>query len=129
MSDDHPGRIDKFLWTVRIYKTRSLATEECRKGRVIIGGFPVKPSRTIKPGEIILVRKAPVNYTYQVVALPGGRLPAKKVPEFIKDLTPASETDKLKFNDSFFVKRDRGTGRPTKKERRVIDKLRDPEDS
>jgi ribosome-associated heat shock protein Hsp15 len=120
-----PGkiRIDKWLWAVRIYKTRSLATDACNIGRVIINGKPVKPSHDVKPGEIIFVRKLPLIYTLQVKALTSNRLPAQRVKEFVEDLTSPEELQKLKINETVFFKRDRGTGRPTKKDRRLLDDI------
>ena len=119
-------RIDKWLWAVRIFKTRSISTEECRKGRVLIEGMPVKPSRTIHGDEIIVVKKPPVIYTYKVKGLTENRVGAKLVPEFLEDLTSSGEIEKLDiFRLAGYEKRDRGTGRPTKKERRLIDKFKD----
>ncbi len=117
-------RIDKWLWAVRIYKTRSKAAEACRKGRVIIDSQQVKPSRDIKPGEKILIRKLPVIFTYKVKALLQSRQSAQIAAEYYEDLTSVDELEKLKINESVFIKRDKGTGRPTKKERRNLDKLR-----
>ena len=121
---DEPIRIDKFLWSVRIYATRSLATEECKKGRVTIGDVAVKPSRVAKVGETILVRKNPVTYTYRIVELLGKRVGAKLVPLYLEDLTPEEELRKLDVNytGSLFT-RDRGAGRPTKKDRRDIGRV------
>jgi len=118
------NRIDKFLWSVRIYKTRAMASEACKKGRVMIGDMSVKPSRSIKPGETFTVRKAPVNYTYKVLDPIQKRVGAKLVENFIEDITPQEELEKLAMKDDFYVSRDRGAGRPTKKERRLLDKLR-----
>ncbi len=117
-------RIDKFLWSVRIFKTRSIATEECKKKRVFINNMPVKPSKAVSVGEIIQVKKNPVKYTYKVLQLLKNRVGAKLVAEYIEDLTPEEELEKLKMDKyaGFFV-RDRGTGRPTKKQRRELDKL------
>ncbi|MCF8379399.1 MAG: RNA-binding S4 domain-containing protein [Bacteroidales bacterium] len=117
-------RADKFLWAVRIFKTRAIAAEACKKGKVQISGMNIKASREIKPGECIEVRKAPVNYSYQVISIPNNRVSAKLVPDFIVDKTSEEELLKLTAGDSFFIKRDRGTGRPTKKDRRIIDNLR-----
>ena len=122
---DKKVRVDKWLWAVRIYKTRSLATEACKKGRVIIDNVQVKPSREIKTGDIILVRKLPVVYTYKVKEVLEKRISAKLLQDYIEDLTSVEELNKLNINETVFVKRDRGTGRPTKKERRVIDRLKD----
>jgi ribosome-associated heat shock protein Hsp15 len=116
-------RIDKFLWAVRIFKTRSLASDACNKGRVLIDGIAAKPAKEIKGTESITVRKPPIVYSYKIIQLTKNRLPAKRVAEFIEDITSIEELDKLKVNETFFVKREKGTGRPTKKERRVIDKL------
>ncbi len=119
-----PLRIDKFLWSVRIFKTRSLATDACKKGRVLIDGQPVKASRLVKANEEIEIKKPPVVYTYKVIAFPKSRVGAKLVPEYITDLTSEEELLKLQKTDSFFIKRDKGTGRPTKKERRLLDKMK-----
>jgi ribosome-associated heat shock protein Hsp15 len=121
---DEPIRIDKYLWSVRIYATRSLATEECKKGRVTIGDVAVKPSRVAKVGETILVRKNPVTYTYRIVELLGKRVGAKLVPLYLEDLTPEEELRKLdvSYTGSLFT-RDRGAGRPTKKDRRDIGRV------
>ena len=117
-------RIDKYLWSVRVYKTRSLATEACKKGKVMIGDMPVKPSRSIEEGEVVQVKKPPVVHSYRVLAPLQKRVGAKLVPDYMEDVTPQKELDKLKLQDDFFVKRDRGAGRPTKKERRLLDKLK-----
>ena len=122
---ENTQRIDKWLWTVRIYKTRSLAAEECKKGRILIEGMPVKPSRAVKVGEMVTVRKMPVMYTYEILDIPSSRLPAKRVEEFMRNLTPDEELAKLDMNRlAASIKRDRGAGRPTKKERRVLDRLK-----
>jgi ribosome-associated heat shock protein Hsp15 len=123
---EEPVRIDKWLWAVRLFKTRTLATEECKKGRITIGGIAVKPSRIPKPGDIVKVRKNPVTYSYQVIAITGKRVGAKLVHEFAIDITPIEDLKILqmrKQTDTF--ERDRGTGRPTKKERRDLDRLHD----
>jgi ribosome-associated heat shock protein Hsp15 len=116
-------RIDKWLWAVRIYKTRSQAAEACKKGRILISGMEVKPSREIKPGDIIFVRKLPVIYTYKILQPVENRLPAPRVKEFAEDLTSPEELAKLDIRETVFFKRDRGTGRPTKKERRLLDDI------
>jgi ribosome-associated heat shock protein Hsp15 len=118
-TDKH--RIDKFLWAVRVFKTRSLAAEACKKGKVIIEGFPVKASREVKKGDIILVRKLPLIYTFKVKELLENRVSAKRVPEFVEDLTSVEELDKLKVRDTVFYSREKGKGRPTKKDRRLLD--------
>lgn len=117
-------RIDKWLWSVRIYKTRSQATEACKKGRVLINKQPVKPSHIIKIDDIIEVKKQPVIYSYKVKSLLLHRIGAKNVPDYLEDLTPEDERNKLKMiDDGFFIKMDKGSGRPTKQERRKIDKI------
>lgn len=116
-------RLDKWLWSVRIFKTRSIATDACSKGRVLVNGMSAKPSKELAGEETIVVRKPPVIYTYKIKLLPKSRISAKLLPEYIDDITSAEELDKLKINESFFIKRDKGTGRPTKKERRTIDDL------
>src|SRR5512141_2715771 len=110
-----PGkvRIDKWLWAVRIFKTRSQASEACKMGRILISGMEVKPSREIRTGDIIFVRKLPVIYTLRVIGLVEHRLPASRVREFAEDMTSPGELEKLKIKDTVFFKRDRGTGRPT----------------
>jgi len=115
-------RIDKWLFAVRLYKTRSQASEECRKGKVSIGGMSVKPSRELKVGETIQIRRSPITRSYKVLALTENRMAAKVVPEFMLETTPASELEILEMqkNMSFF-NRDKGTGRPTKKDRRDLD--------
>lgn len=119
-------RIDKYLWAIRAFKTRTDAAEACKGGKVKVAGVNAKPSKEVKEGEIITVRKGVVTYTYQVVRPTETRVGAKLVPEFALDLTPDSEREKLKAPvETFFVTRDRGAGRPTKKERREIEELWD----
>jgi len=119
-------RIDKYLWAIRAFKTRTDAAEACKGGKVKVAGVNAKPSKEVKEGEIITVRKGVVTYTYQVVRPTETRVGAKLVPEFALDLTPDSEKEKLKAPvETFFVTRDRGAGRPTKKERREIEELWD----
>ena len=117
-------RIDKWLWAVRIFKSRSLATDFCKRGRVLIGEEAVKPSRNIHIGDIIQVRKPPLTLTYQVTGLIEKRGSATIAAENVTDLTPQEEIDRARHSqeNAFFV-RDRGTGRPTKKDRRDITKL------
>ncbi|HQB37173.1 MAG TPA: RNA-binding S4 domain-containing protein [Bacteroidales bacterium] len=126
MTGNSSVRIDKFLWSVRIFKTRSIAAEECRKGRILIGNLPVKPSRTISAGEVFSVKKLPVIYTYRVIELPETRKGASQVGNYIEDLTPSEEKEKLLLNkEGVFIFRKKGSGRPTKKDRRIIDRLKD----
>jgi len=114
-------RIDKYLWAVRLFKSRSTASEACRKGRVTIGGNPVKPSHGVTTGDTIVIRKPPVTYTYLVKGLIENRVGAKLVAEYITDLTPEEEKNRLKpESGSFFGYRPRGSGRPTKRERRDL---------
>lgn len=121
---DEPVRIDKWLWAVRLFKTRTLATEECKKGRITIDGVAVKPSRIPKPGEVIKVRKNPVTYSYKVIGITGKRVGAKLVAAFCADITPSEELKILEIRAQMSTfDRDRGTGRPTKKERRDLDRL------
>lgn len=125
MSDIKEIRIDKFLWSVRLYKTRSIASDECRKGRILINNIQVKPSRSVLQDEIITVKKPPVNYSYRVIEPIENRVGAKLVSNFIEDLTPDGEKAKLDVQAGGIIYRDKGTGRPTKKERRLIDRIRD----
>jgi ribosome-associated heat shock protein Hsp15 len=117
-------RIDKWLWAVRIFKTRTEASEACRKGRVLVNDVQVKPSREVKIGDVITIKRPPISNVYKLIALVENRQPAKNVPLYAEDITPPEEIDMLKTQKStLFVQRDRGTGRPTKKERRDIDKF------
>ena len=119
-------RIDKVLWALRIYKTRTEATDACKGGKVKIGGSNVKPSRLVKPDETISVHKGIIQYSYRLKQIPPHRLGAKLVPDFAENLTPESELAKLKAPvETFFLKRDRGSGRPTKKERREMEEAWD----
>jgi ribosome-associated heat shock protein Hsp15 len=125
MNEDNSLRIDKFLWAVRIYKTRSLATEACSGGKVKIEGNSIKPSRHVKIGEVFTVTQRFINRTYRVLALLEKRVSAKIVSQYIEDLTPQEEIDKLKMERfTSYVQRYKGTGRPTKKERRLIEKFK-----
>lgn len=115
-------RIDKFLWCVRYFKTRSLATQACRQGKVKIGGDNVKPSREVFTNDKLTVRKNQLNYQIEVLDLPPSRVGAKIVGLYINDITPQEEFDKqelLKYSKDYYRKK--GTGRPTKKDRRDID--------
>lgn len=114
-------RIDKWLWAMRVFKTRTVATEACKKGRVMMGGVAVKPSRTIKVGDVIDVRKPPVTYSFRVKALAQNRLGAKLVPDYMENITPKSELDLLDIvKISGFIDRRKGLGRPTKREGREL---------
>lgn len=122
-------RIDKWLWAMRIFKTRTVATEACKKGRVTVGrdsSTPVKPSHCIKPGDIVNVRKPPVTYSFRVKALAQNRLGAKLVPEYMENITPKSELDLLDVvRISGFIDRRKGLGRPTKREGRDLAEFTD----
>ncbi len=119
-------RIDKWLWAVRIFKTRTIATEAIKKGRVTMGDsdVPVKPSRMLKVGDTVNVRKPPVTYSFKVLALTENRLGAKLVPEYMENITPQSQYDLLEVvKISGFIDRRKGLGRPTKREGRELSKF------
>lgn len=121
-------RIDKWLWAMRVFKTRTIATDACKKGRVTIGdtasGIVAKPSRLIKIGDIINVRKPPITYSFRVKALTENRLGAKLVPDYLENITPQSEYDLLEVvKISGFIDRRKGLGRPTKREGRELAKF------
>lgn len=124
IGDMEEVRIDKYLWSIRVYKTRSEATDACKGGKIRLNGGDVKPSKTVKVGDVLVSRKGPVTYTYRVLQLIDKRQGAKLVPIYAENLTPQEELDKLRAPvETFFLKRDRGTGRPTKKDRRQMDSL------
>ena len=117
-------RIDKWLWAVRLFKTRSIAIEACKKGRITIKEVTIKPSRMIKIGDVIEVRRPPITYSFEVLNLTENRMGAKLVPEFMRDVTPPSQLEILEMSKiTGFVDRARGTGRPTKKDRRELDQF------
>lgn len=119
-------RIDKWLWSVRLFKTRSDATEACKANRVLLNGSSVKPSREVKVGDHVSVRKVPVLYTFRILELVANRQPAKNVPLYIENITQAEELAKLEMAQlGAFGVRDRGTGRPTKRDRREIEDVMD----
>jgi len=118
-------RIDKYLWAVRLYKTRNLAAEACKKGKITVDDMPAKPSRTISSGDVIEVKKMPVVYSYRVRDPIEKRVGAKLVDQYVENITSEEELHKLDMQDDFFIKRDRGAGRPTKKERRLLDDMQD----
>ena len=121
-------RIDKWLWAVRLFKTRSLAAEACKKGKVIIRGVEVKPSRNIKVGEIICVKRNPVLFSFEVLALAENRMGPKLVLDFMKNVTSADQLELYEIGKiAAQNNRDRGTGRPTKKERRDLDDFFEPD--
>lgn len=117
-------RIDKYLWSIRVYKTRTDATDACKGGKVRVNGADTKPSKAVKVGDTIVARKGAVTYTYRVIQLVDKRQGAKLVPNYAENLTPAEELAKLRAPvETFFLKRDRGAGRPTKKDRRQMESL------
>lgn len=122
-------RLDKYLWCIRVFKTRSEATDACKGNKVQVNGVPSKPSKEVKIGDMLVIRKGPVELTYRVKAALHARVGAALVPEYAENLTPEAELDKLHApKEVFFVKRDKGTGRPTKKDRRTLDALWDAMD-
>lgn len=127
MADNNEARIDKWLWAARIFKTRSIAADACKNGRVTIQGVNAKPSRPVKVGEVVAVRKPPVTYSFKVLKAIEMRVGAKLLPEIYENVTTPDQYELLEMNRiSGFVDRARGTGRPTKKERRSLDAFIDP---
>ena len=119
-------RIDKYLWSIRVFKTRSEATDACKGGKIRVNGADTKPSKMVKVGDPIVARKGAVTYTYKVLELIDKRQGAKLVPNYAENLTPPEELAKLRAPiETFFLKRDRGAGRPTKKDRRQMEALWD----
>ena len=119
-------RIDKWLWAMGVFKTRSIATDACKKGRVMMGGVAVKPSRSVKVGDVIDVRKPPVTFSFRVKALSSGRLGARLVPDYLENITPQSQYDLLEMTRiSGFVDRRKGLGRPTKRDSREMSRFRE----
>jgi ribosome-associated heat shock protein Hsp15 len=116
------ARIDKWLWAVRIYKTRSIAAEACKKGHISIGDRTAKPANNVRVGNIVNVKKAPITYSFKVLKCAENRVGAKLVPELMENVTSAEQYELLEMSRiSGFIDRARGTGRPTKKERREMD--------
>jgi ribosome-associated heat shock protein Hsp15 len=121
-------RIDKWMWATRIFKTRTIAIEACKKNRVMVNGATVKPSRMIKVGDIIQVRKPPITYSFKALGLTANRVGAKLVPDYLENITPSEQYEILELQKiSGFVDRMSGTGRPTKKERRDLDNFSSPQ--
>lgn len=119
---DNQARIDKWLWAARIFKTRSIAADACKNGRVCIGNVNVKPSHMVKVGETVNVRKPPITYSFKILQTIEQRVGAKLIPEVYENVTTPDQYELLEMNRiSGFVDRARGTGRPTKKERRALD--------
>lgn len=122
------ARIDKWLWAVRVFKTRTIAAEACKKGRVSINGSQVKPARMVKPGDVIQVKKSPITYSFKVLQAIEKRVGAKIVSEFMENVTTPDQYELLEMSKiSGFVGRAKGTGRPTKKDRRDLDDFFTPE--
>jgi ribosome-associated heat shock protein Hsp15 len=121
------ARIDKWLWAARIFKTRSIASDACKNGRVTIAGMNVKPSRPVKVGEIVDVKKPPITYSFRILKCIEQRVGAKLVPEIYENVTDPQQYEILEMSRiSGFVDRARGTGRPTKKDRRQLDAFVEP---
>lgn len=121
------ARIDKWLWAARIFKTRTIAADACKNGRVTIGGVKMKASHTVKEGDVVQVRKPPVTYSFKVLKAIQNRVGAKLVPEVLENVTTPDQYELLEMNRiSGFVDRAKGTGRPTKKDRREIDDFTQP---
>lgn len=122
------ARIDKWLWAARIFKTRSIASDACKNGRVTIGGVNMKPSRSVKVGDVVSVKKPPITYSFKVLKTIEQRVGAKLLPEIYENVTDPKQYELLEMSCiSGFVDRARGTGRPTKKERRALDAFVEPE--
>ena len=122
------ARIDKWMWATRIFKTHTIASEACKKGRIAINGAQVKPSRMVKPGDVVEVRKPPVTYSFKVLQAIEKRVGAKLVPEMMENVTPKEQYELLEMSRiSGFIDRARGTGRPTKKDRRSMEEFMIPE--
>lgn len=122
------ARIDKWLWAARIFKTRSIASDACKNGRVTIGGVNMKPSRSVKVGNVVSVKKPPITYSFKVLKTIEQRVGAKLLPEIYENVTDPKQYELLEMSRiSGFVDRARGTGRPTKKERRALDAFVEPE--
>ena len=123
---EEPIRIDKWLWAARLFKTRSLAADAIKGGKVKVDGNPVKPSREVKEGDVIQVQIEQLHKVVQVKTVIKNRVSAKQVPEVYADLTPKEEYERIEFMRAYKAEwRDRGAGRPTKKERRMIERLKD----
>ena len=121
------ARIDKWLWAARIFKTRSIAADACKNGRVTLDGVNLKPSRTIKEGDVVSVKKPPVTYSFKVLKTIEQRVGAKLLPEIYENVTDPKQYELLQMSRiSGFIDRAHGTGRPTKKERRALDAFVDP---
>lgn len=119
-------RVDKWLWATRVFKTRTIATDACKKGRVTIGGMNVKPSHIVKMNDVIVVRKPPITYSFEVIGLLQNRVGAKMVPDYLKNVTTKDQYELLEMvRINGFVDRQKGLGRPTKKDGRDLSKFID----
>ena len=123
---NNEARVDKWLWAARIFKTRTIAAAACKKGQVSMGGTQLKPSRMVKVGDTIDVKKPPITYSFKILQAIEHRVGAKLIPEVLENVTRPEQYELLEMSKiSGFVDRARGTGRPTKKERRALDDFRD----
>ena len=122
------ARIDKWMWAVRIFKTRTIAAEACKKGRITINGALAKAARMVKPGDVVQVRKPPITYSFKVLQAIEKRVGAKLVNDMMENITPPEQYELLEMNRiSRFINRAKGTGRPTKKDRRDLEEFTIPE--
>ena len=119
-------RIDKWMWAVRIFKTRTIAADACKKNRISVNNVSVKPARMIRIGDVVSIRKPPITYSFRVLGLSENRMAAKSVPQFLENITPPEQYEILEMNKvSGFVNRAKGLGRPTKKDRRDLNDFTD----
>ena len=124
MKTEEEIRIDKFLWAVRLYKTRTIASDSCKNGKIISSGIAVKPSRTVKAGEIFDIKQNIITRSYRIKKILSKRVGAKLVADYLEEITLQTELDKLEVQNNISIKkREKGTGRPTKKERRDINRF------
>jgi len=121
-------RIDKWLWAVRLFKTRTLAAEACKKGKVIVRNIPVKPSRNVKIGDVVSIKRNPILFSFEVLALSENRMNAKLVPDFMKNVTTPDQLELIEMARLIgSTGRDQGAGRPTKKDRRDLEEFNEPD--
>ena len=121
-------RIDKWLWSVRLFKTRTLAAEACKKGKITLANSPVKASRNIRIGEVVQIKKTPITYSFKVIAFPSSRLGANLVHEYMTNVTPPEQYEILELSKtSGFIDREKGTGRKKKKDRRALEEFTETE--
>lgn len=125
-SDKKIARIDKWLWAVRLFKTRSISSDACKKGHIMLNSRQVKPARTVKAGDTVSVKKGPITYTFRVLQAIEKRVGAKLIPEMMANITSPEQYELLEMSKlSGFIDRSHGTGRPTKKDRRSMDDFKD----